>query len=159
MTNPNAPPSSPPPLPWYKDGLRFKCTECGKCCSGKPAFAGFAGFVWVTKEEVLAMADFLNISPDLFKRKYIRSRDNRLALIDKKTPAGDYDCIFLKDNKCQVYKARPKQCQTFPWWKENLNTEESWKIAAKECEGINSDSPLIPYSQIEQILRDYTVER
>ena len=20
--------------PWYKDGLRFKCTGCGDCCTG-----------------------------------------------------------------------------------------------------------------------------
>ena len=31
---------------WYKDGLRFECTGCGKCCSG------FPGFVWVTEEEM-----------------------------------------------------------------------------------------------------------
>ena len=36
--------------PWYKEGLRFKCTECGKCCTGAP------GYVWVNKEEVAEMA-------------------------------------------------------------------------------------------------------
>lgn len=137
----------PSSLPWYKDGLRFKCTECGKCCTGTP------GFVWVSQEEICSMAQFLNISVDLFKRKYIRSRDNRYALIEKKIANEDYECIFLKDKKCQIYKARPTQCRTFPWWKENLNTEESWKLAAKECEGINNDAPIVPYSQIEQSIK------
>lgn len=132
------------PLPWYKEGLRFKCTECGKCCTGKP------GFIWVSKEEISAMAAFLNISQELFKRRYIRSRDNRFALIEKKTDAGDVACVFLKDKKCEVYQSRPAQCRTFPWWKENLNTEESWKLAAEGCEGINMDAPLIPYSEIVQ---------
>lgn len=135
------------PLPWYKEGLRFKCTECGKCCTGA------SGFVWVTKEEISAMADFLNISIELFKRKYIRNRGNRLALVEKKSKEGDYECVFLKDKKCQVYQARPAQCQTFPWWQENLTTEESWRLAAKECEGINEEAPLVPYSQIVQLLR------
>lgn len=144
MTDQDAIQKKSSPLPWYKDGLRFKCTECGKCCTGSP------GFVWITKEEISAMADFLNIPVELFKRKYIRSRDNRYALIEKKTANGDYECIFLKDKKCQVYKARPTQCRTFPWWKENLTTEESWKLAAKECEGISINAPLVPYSQIEQ---------
>jgi Fe-S-cluster containining protein len=134
------------PLPWYKDGLRFKCTDCGKCCTGTP------GFIWVTMQEISAMADFLKISQELFKRRYIRSRDNRFALIEKKTENGDHACIFLKDKKCQVYKARPTQCRTFPWWKENLNTEESWKLAAEQCEGINMNAPLIPYSEISQSL-------
>lgn len=129
-------------LPWYKDGLRFKCTECGKCCTGP------SGYVWVSEEEMSAMAQELSISVEVFKRKYTRVRDNRYALTERKTQAGDYDCVFLKDKKCEIYKARPTQCRTFPWWKENLNTEESWKLAAQECEGINDQAPLIPYSQI-----------
>jgi Fe-S-cluster containining protein len=36
--------------PWYKEGLRFKCTACGDCCTGAP------GFVWVNKEEMEALA-------------------------------------------------------------------------------------------------------
>lgn len=134
-------------LPWYKEGLRFKCTECGKCCTGS------TGFVWVRQEEMEAMATSLNMPLEQFKKKYIRQRDNRYALIEKKTPQGDYDCIFLKDKKCQVYQARPLQCRTFPWWKENLTSEESWNLAAEECEGINDQAPLLPYSQIVQLVQ------
>ena len=132
-------------LPWYKDGLRFKCTECGKCCSGSP------GYVWTNAEEIEAMAGVLKISVDLFRKKYTRQCDNRIALIEKKTMNGEFDCIFLKDKKCTVYQARPQQCRTFPWWVHNLNSEESWKLAAEECEGINDQAPLFPYSQIVQL--------
>lgn len=134
-------------LPWYKDGLRFKCTECGKCCTGT------SGFVWVSEEEMVAMAATLNLSLDLFKRKYIRRRENRYALVEKKAGNGDFDCIFLKDKKCQVYQSRPLQCRTYPWWPENLSKEESWKRTAQECEGINDEAPLIPYSQIVQLFQ------
>lgn len=134
-------------LPWYKDGLRFKCTECGKCCTGA------SGFVWITEEEMSAMAHSLNISLELFKRKYTRRRNNRYALIEKKTQNQEFECVFLKDKKCQVYQNRPQQCRTFPWWQENLNTEESWKLAAQECEGIHDEAPLVPFSQIVQMLR------
>lgn len=132
-------------LPWYKDGLRFKCTQCGKCCTGQP------GFVWVEQDEITAMASICNLSEKTFKIRYIRKRENRLALVEKKNAQGESDCIFLKDKKCQIYQARPKQCRTFPWWKENLHTEESWKIAALSCEGINNDAPLVPYSEIEKL--------
>lgn len=131
-------------LPWYKDGLRFKCTECGKCCTGKP------GFVWVTLHEIEAMAKALNVSVDLFKRKYVRQRNNQYALVEK--TSQNNACIFLSGTKCMVYQARPKQCRTYPWWKENLNSEESWQLAAQSCEGINDQAPLVPYSQIIQIL-------
>lgn len=132
-----------PSLPWYKDGLRFKCTECGKCCTGAP------GFVWVTLEEIQAIAHQLNMSVDLFKRKYIRMRNNRYSLIEKKSQNNA--CIFLEGKKCQIYQTRPSQCRTFPWWKENLNSEESWKLAATECEGINDQAPLVPLSEIVQL--------
>ena len=130
-------------LPWYKDGLRFQCTECGKCCTGS------SGFIWVSEEEIAAMADFLHICVATFKIKYIRRRDNRYALVEKKSQNND--CIFLKDKKCLVYKARPQQCRSFPWWNELLKSEESWQCAAQSCEGINDSAPLVPYSQIVQL--------
>lgn len=129
-----------PLLPWYKDGLRFQCTECGKCCTGK------GGFVWVTPEEMAAMAKLVGMPPEVFKRRYIRVREYRLALVEKKSG----DCIFLEGKKCQIYQARPKQCRTYPWWKENLNSPESWQVAATACEGINDNAPLIPLSEIVQ---------
>lgn len=131
---------------WYKDGLRFKCTECGQCCSGQP------GYVWVTEEEIAALAAALHMPIDAFKRKYLRQKNNRYALIEKRTQSST-DCIFLKDKKCTVYMARPKQCRTFPWWQENLNSKESWKLAAKGCEGIQKNAPIVPYTQIVQMLR------
>lgn len=36
--------------PWYADGLKFKCTGCGDCCTGAP------GYVWVNKAEIEAIA-------------------------------------------------------------------------------------------------------
>jgi len=145
--NSNTNSQNPSRLPWYKEGLRFKCTECGKCCTGP------SGFVWIDEEEMKGMAAILNISLELFKRKYVRQCNNRHALVEKKSPNGDYDCIFLKDKKCLVYQARPSQCRTFPWWQENLNTEQSWKLAAENCEGIHDEAPLVPYEQIIQLLQ------
>lgn len=139
--------SSSSPTPWFKDGLRFKCTECGQCCTGT------TGYVWITEDEIDNMAKALNISGESFKRQYVRQRDNRYALIERKMQNGDFDCIFLKDKKCMVYQARPVQCRTFPWWQENIHSKESWQEAAASCEGINDEAPLVPYSQIIQLVR------
>jgi Fe-S-cluster containining protein len=35
--------------------LNFTCTQCGNCCSGEP------GYVWVTKEEIRRIAEFLSL--------------------------------------------------------------------------------------------------
>lgn len=135
-------------LPWYKDGLKFKCTECGKCCTGTQ------GFVWVTEEEISKMAADLNLDIKTFKIRYVRNRDNRYALVEKKNGQNEYDCIFLKDKKCAVYKNRPSQCRTYPWWPENLNAPQSWALAAESCEGISNQAPLVPYSEIEKNLKN-----
>ena len=52
MPDADATPTSDPdaPAPWYAEGLRFKCTQCGGCCTGGP------GFVWFDEDEGAAMA-------------------------------------------------------------------------------------------------------
>ena len=47
--------------PWYKDGLRFTCTQCGDCCTGEP------GYVWVTEEEMKQIAEYRGISIGEFR--------------------------------------------------------------------------------------------
>ncbi|MBA2369084.1 MAG: YkgJ family cysteine cluster protein [Candidatus Protochlamydia sp.] len=54
--------------------------------------------------------------------------------------------------KCEVYLARPKQCQTFPWWPEN--SVESWRLAAQSCEGINQEVPVVRYTEIKNSILD-----
>jgi uncharacterized protein len=130
---------------WFKDGLRFKCTECGKCCTGSP------GYVWVTEEDIQRMANELNMPIHAFMKKYLRFKEGRYALIEEVSKS--YDCVFLKDNKCQIYRARPKQCRTFPWWVQNLESKEAWQEASKECEGIHKDAPLHSYHDILKVLK------
>lgn len=132
--------------PWYKKGLRFACTECGKCCTGEP------GYVWISQEEVEKMAKFMKISVKEFIQMYTRQVDGALSL--KEYPRT-YECIFLRDGKCQVYGARPKQCRTFPFWPENLESEKAWEETAKRCEGVNHEhAPVIPLSVIEANLKE-----
>lgn len=130
------------PQPWYKEGLRFECTGCGGCCTGSP------GYVWVDENEMAQIAALLDISLDLFKRRYTRQKGGRYSLLEKRTE--NYDCIFLKEKKCTIYKARPKQCRTFPWWVANLKTKECWENAAKTCEGITADAPLVAFEVIQE---------
>lgn len=128
---------------WYAEGLKFKCTGCGKCCTGAP------GYVWVSLEEMEEIAAFLNISLKEFMRLYVRRVGQRYSLIESKKT---FDCVFLKDRQCRVYGARPKQCRTFPWWQANLKSPEAWQKAAETCEGISEDAPVVPFETIEDQL-------
>ena len=130
--------------PWYKEGLRFKCTGCGECCTGAP------GYVWLTLAEADEIAKTLNITQEEFIKKYTRRIGSRLSL---KEHAGNFDCVFLKGKRCEIYHERPKQCRTFPWWKEQLKSKEAWDEAAERCEGINHpDAPLISLGEINKNL-------
>jgi len=43
------------------------------------------------------------------------------------------------------------QCRSWPFWKSNLRTPESWRAAAGECPGI-SNGPLYPLANIQEAL-------
>lgn len=133
-------------FPWYSEGLPFKCTQCGKCCTGSP------GYVWVSVEEMAEMANGLNLTLSAFKRLYVRRIGNRYALIEKKS--DNHSCIFYQEKQCRVYMNRPLQCRAYPFWKENLLSEESWKQTAIECEGIQPNSPIVSLESIEHLLEE-----
>lgn len=113
--------------PWYKDGLRFECTQCGDCCTGAP------GFVWVNQEEIDALAAKIGVGVDEFEKKYVRKIGIRRSLVE--FPNGD--CVFFDTEKrnCSVYEARPRQCRTWPWWNSNLQSEKAWKETCEVCPG------------------------
>ena len=116
-----------PPLPWYKDGLRFECTSCGDCCTGEP------GYVWVNKAEITAMANLLGTSAESFEAQYVRIIGIRRSLVE--LPNGD--CIFFdsKTRHCVIYQVRPRQCRSWPFWKSNLRTPQTWGDVCNNCPG------------------------
>lgn len=137
----------PPSQPWYKDGLSFKCTGCGKCCTGSP------GVVWISEEEIHAVANFLQQPVETVTKNHVRKLGDRFALLEHKKSNSQFDCTFLKGKQCTIYPVRPKQCQTFPWWKENLESLDSWNEAAEACEGINHvEAPVISLEEIRKQL-------
>ena len=111
---------------WYQAGLKFQCTRCGACCTGAP------GYVWVNGEEIARLAAYRGESIAEFARKFLRQVGHRLSLIEK--PGGD--CIFYdKEAGCTVYSARPVQCQTWPFWPENVESPEAWDEVCSVCPG------------------------
>ncbi len=128
--------------PWFDEGLRFKCTGCGKCCTGSP------GYVYLSKPDLENLAAHFSLSEEEFLQKYTRYIDGQYALLDE---PKTYDCIFLKEKRCTVYEARPVQCRTFPWWIHHLREPEDWKEAALRCEGIDHpDAPIVPSLKIQE---------
>jgi Fe-S-cluster containining protein len=88
--------------------------------------------VWVTPEEIERLADFRGETVKAFAAKFVRRVRDRCSLVEK--PGGD--CIFWdKTAGCTVYPARPIQCQTWPFWPENVETPDDWERVRGVCPG------------------------
>jgi Fe-S-cluster containining protein len=112
--------------PWYQAGLRFRCTRCGSCCTGAP------GYVWVNDDEVADLADFLGEEPAEVEGRYTRPVGRRRSLREK----ANGDCVFFdRQAGCTVYKVRPRQCRTWPFWESNLRTPTDWQRTCEICPG------------------------
>ena len=84
------------------------------------------------------MVEGLNMDIQEFSQTYLREISiggfKRISLKEK----DNFDCIFWENGGCSIYKYRPSQCRSFPFWSAIIADEESWQEAAKNCPGINS---------------------
>ena len=131
--------------PWYADGLAFECQQCGRCCAGPEE-----GYVWLTEEEMAAIADHLQITKEQMRSRYARKVGRRYSLVERE---GNRDCVFLERDQdgcrgCRIYPVRPTQCRTWPFWTTNLVSPDMWAEAGRRCPGINRGVP-IDYDEIE----------
>lgn len=126
--------------PWYHEGLQFQCLGCGDCCTGEP------GFVWVGDAEIERLARELGVAVVSFLETYVREVHGRRSLIELE----DGDCVFFdgQSRKCKVYRARPGQCRTWPFWRSNLRTRGDWSYVERVCPGAGA-GPLVPLETIQ----------
>ena len=118
---------------WYSAGLHFECLGCGRCCSG-PA----GGYIWVTGDEIRLLAEYLKMTTEQLRSRFLRRAGFRLTIIED---SQTRDCIFLKQNedgkRCSIYPVRPGQCRLWPFWPVNLAGPDQWNMAGQKCPGIN----------------------
>ena len=112
--------------PWYREGLRFRCTRCGNCCRG-------AGTVWVSDAEIGALAAWLGISDAELRSSYTRRSGRGISLAQKR----NQDCVFFSSSSgCQVYERRPRQCSAYPFWRGIVHSRDNWDDESRCCPGI-----------------------
>ena len=132
--------------PWYRDGLRFRCTRCGNCCTGEP------GHVWVNPEELAAIAEHRGepVEEVVALYTYVAYRGRSLREM------GNGDCVFYdRWAGCTVYPVRPRQCRTWPFWESNVRTPDAWRATCDVCPGAGRGE-FIP---VEEITRRVHVVR
>jgi Fe-S-cluster containining protein len=129
--------------PWYKDGLRFSCTRCGKCCTGEP------GFVWVNEEEIAQIAAYRGQTVEEVRYLFVRLVPRGLSLREQ----SNGDCVFYdRKEGCTIYPVRPRQCRTWPFWESNVASPEAWRRTCEVCPGAGRGE-LIPAEEIARRIR------
>lgn len=129
--------------PWYQEGLKFECTQCGHCCTGEP------GYVWLDDAEVAAIAAEVSLSEAEFLAAYTKKAPRGITLREK----ANNDCIFYDREKgCTIYAIRPRQCRTWPFWESNLRSPGVWDAAKEDCPGMGRGD-LIPVDEITRRLK------
>ena len=171
--------------PFWREGLRFECTGCGRCCQNE-------GEVWFDSEEFVDLvrslrlppADVLNTYVELVMNGWIKMK-SKSQLNSSVSPISSVprsiqgelkdQCIFLSEDgrKCSIYEVRPLQCRTYPYWPRILSDKQEWDkeaVLPEElpgrhwtptdggCEGINhSEAPLVPATTIYRNKELYTM--
>jgi uncharacterized protein len=114
--------------PWYSAGLRFSCVPgCVACCTCHGEYA----YVYLDPDDVLRLAKHLVLDPEEFLERH-SAEDDGYVILRMDEPA----CPFLRDAGCSVYEARPNQCRTFPFWRENVRSRTAWERLRSFCPGI-----------------------
>ncbi len=129
--------------PWYRNGLAFRCTRCGNCCTGAP------GFVWVTDEEVAAIAALRGEPLPEFRGRFTREVNGQRTLREQ----VNGDCVFYdRSQGCTIYAERPRQCRTWPFWESTVGTPEAWERTCNVCPGAGTGD-LISAEEITRRLK------
>lgn len=87
--------------------------------------------MWFTAAEEEAMAKEVGLALEDFQRRYTRRIGARWSLKEL-VRDGKHDCVFLDRESqpgkaiCSIYHARPRQCRTWPWWSEVVESPEAW---------------------------------
>lgn len=110
---------------FFDEGLQFTCVQCGTCCTGAP------GTIYVASDEIQTIAAVLNITEQAFVSDYLYPYQNSYSIRED----SQGRCLFY-DQGCTIYHHRPLQCRTFPFWFDNIRSENRWQRIARQCPGI-----------------------
>ena len=100
-----------------REQFTFKCTRCGDCCRGIKESVMLESMDAYRLARLLRQTDPSIQMMDDMLLKYatpVPLTDNGFPIYVLKTLGEDDTCIFLKENRCAVYHARPRTCRLYP---------------------------------------------
>ncbi len=107
----------------------FECTQCGECCRGY-------GGTYVSQPDIQAIADFLNLSFRIVRRRYCTTSGSKQVLVQ----AENGYCVFFSDCNCTIHPVKPRMCRQWPFIAGVLKDVANWRAMASCCPGIRGDA-------------------
>ncbi len=113
---PNQPPWEAMPLR-DKDWVDFHCRLCGQCCRD------IEDSVMVESLDACRIAKYLrdHEDPEMDVSTFCLKYTHEVLLTEGfpamtlNTDGPDRSCVFLKENRCTIYPARPRVCRHYPF--------------------------------------------
>jgi len=124
--------ATPAPVAAAERGLRFECTQCGKCCWTRGEFS----HVYLTTEDIAALAAATGLGRRRFRERHTFRDENGWTELD--FVGGRCVMLDAKTSLCTVYESRPTQCRTFPFWPEMIRRGAWTSEARRICEGVGN---------------------
>jgi len=92
---------------------RFKCMNCGKCCSA------FYSQINVTVGDLIRISGFLEKPISYILKNFVGINpfgDPENPTKFSYEPGINMPCLLRKNERCSIYEARPLNCRLFPYW-------------------------------------------
>ncbi len=86
----------------YKEvSSQIDCSQCGNCCKViQPNLSA---------TDMKRLARHLKLTTKEFRSCFLMKKDKDKGFVFKEQP-----CPFLRDNRCEVYENRPRDCRSYP---------------------------------------------
>ena len=119
----------------YPANMLFMCTMCGICCGD---VNGKNRNILMLKEEAKNIS--IITGKNILNFANINANQTPYEYEMKKNEKGN--CIFLNENKCDIYSVRPLICRFYPFELiNNINGDYEF-LFTKECPGLSKGEPI-----------------
>jgi Fe-S-cluster containining protein len=129
----------------YPTAVHFQCTKCGICCGDTKQKTRH---ILLLKTETEQIATATSQPTSQFTTKIKNKAPYNYEM--KKTKDGK--CIFLKNNRCTIYAARPLICRFYPFELKITHSGKHTFLYTTECPGINK-GPILSKNYFRKLLR------
>ena len=97
--------------------IPFRCERCARCCRNLENALMFDPFdIYNLSKHLREQGQEIIVIEDMLARfAHPNLLEGIYPIFQVNTEGEDHACVFLKDDRCSVYEARPQVCRMYPF--------------------------------------------